>query len=133
MTPVAPMARSPERGASSLVVVALTGLLVTVTVALLGAVVLVHSHRVAAAAADLAALAGAQQQMLGADACAVAAAVAQENGARLTTCVEEGERLRVVVGVPAPGWVGDVTGAVLRGEALAGSSRGHVGSGGGAW
>lgn len=111
-----------ERGAASLVVVALTGVLVTVAVALSGVAVLLHAHRVAASAADLAALAGAHEQVYAGDACGRAAAVAADNGAELTGCGVEADRVRVTVGVPAPGWIGDLTGAVLVGEAVAGPS-----------
>lgn len=123
------MGTRTERGASSLLVVSLVGVLVTVTVALLGVAVLFHSHRVAATAADLAALAAARSHVYGSDACGVAAGVAADNGADLTACSVEGDHVRVVVGVPAPGWVGDLTGAVLVGEAVAGPSS----AGGASW
>ena len=95
------MSRRPgdERGAGSVLAVAMMGLLVTVTVAAAGVVGVVATHRTAQAAADLAALAGAAALQDGGDACAQAAAVAERNLARLDSCAVDG--WDVAVGVTA--------------------------------
>ncbi|NEK60539.1 flp pilus-assembly TadE/G-like family protein [Geodermatophilus sabuli] len=76
-----------ERGSATVWVVALSGVLAAIGVAavLVGSAV-VARHR-ATGAADLAALAAAEQAVRGASGpCAVAAEVARANGARLTGC-----------------------------------------------
>ncbi|GAA3729472.1 secretion/DNA translocation related TadE-like protein [Spinactinospora alkalitolerans] len=63
-------------------------------------------HR-AAAAADLAALAGARQAARGSErACATAVKAAEANGARLTSCEVSGLTMDVRVRVPARMWPG---------------------------
>jgi secretion/DNA translocation related TadE-like protein len=98
--------RVAERGAASLFAVALTGLLVLVGAALGVAGAMVHAHRVAQSAVDLAALAGAQAASSGGDACADAGGIAEANGARLDACVLDGADVRVTVTVPGPRWLG---------------------------
>ena len=90
-----------EGGWATPVVVALTGVLVTVTLvaAVLGR--LLVEHRQAGVAADLAALAGAVAVQHGGDGCAAAAESARHNGAELLGCVVEGERVRVEAAVGA--------------------------------
>jgi secretion/DNA translocation related TadE-like protein len=103
--------RGDERGAGSVLAVAMMGLLVTVTVAAAGAVGVVASHRAAQAAADLAALAGAAALQDGGDACARAAEVADRNRASLTRCEVAGWNVTVVVtahSAPLPGGVLDL-------------------------
>jgi secretion/DNA translocation related TadE-like protein len=83
--------RERERGSATVWVVALSGVLAAIGVAavLVGSAV-VARHR-ATTAADLAALAAAEQAVRGGDGpCAVAAAVARANGAGLTACAVEG-------------------------------------------
>jgi secretion/DNA translocation related TadE-like protein len=91
--------RHDERGAATMLALTLLGALVSVAVALapLGGA-LVASRR-AAAAADLAALAGASALQQGRDACAAAARVAAANDARVAACAVRADdvRLRVVV------------------------------------
>ena len=86
-----------ERGAGSVLAVAMMGLLVTVTVAAAGVVGVVASHRIAQAAADLAALAGAAALQDGGDACGQAATVADRNQAHLDSCAVEGWNVSVAV------------------------------------
>jgi secretion/DNA translocation related TadE-like protein len=87
--------------------VALVGLLVLVGAALGVAGAMVHAHRVAQSAADLAALAGAQAVAGGGgDACARAEAISVANGATLDGCVLDGADVRVTVTVPGPRWLG---------------------------
>lgn len=117
--------RAAERGAGTLLALTLTSVLLTVGVALAACVGLVHAHRQAQAAADLAALAGAVAASRGEDACAAAAEVADLNGASLRGCRVETGRVRVVTGVPGPRWAG--FSAELVGEAAAGPRGGGAG------
>jgi secretion/DNA translocation related TadE-like protein len=67
---------------------------------------MVHAHRVAQSAADLAALAGAEARGRGRDPCATAASIALANGASLDSCVVEGFDVRLQVTVAGPHWLG---------------------------
>lgn len=80
------MTRRPERGAATVLVLALTALLLLVGLAATGVAAVVVSHRSTQSAADLAALAGAQAAGRGVDPCGAAASVARDNGAELTGC-----------------------------------------------
>lgn len=97
-----------DRGAATVLVVALAGLLLLVgaAAAVVGAIVV--AHRTAQAAADLSALAGATvlADHSGRDPCAAAAEVAAANGAALTSCAVDGQDLLVGVTVPGPRWLG---------------------------
>lgn len=98
--------RRQERGAGSILAVAMMGLLVTVTVVAGGVVGIVASHRTAQSAADLASLAGAAALQEGRDACAQAAIIALRNRAVLRACRVEGWDVLVVVAIrtaPLPG------------------------------
>jgi secretion/DNA translocation related TadE-like protein len=90
-----------EAGLAVPVVVAGIALLATaaLVVALLGR--LLTDQRRAAAAADLAALAGAAAAQFGEEPCAAAEGSARSNGARLTSCVVDGDRVRVRVTHPS--------------------------------
>lgn len=108
-----------ERGAATVLVVAMAGLLLLVGAAcgVVGAIVV--AHRTAQAAADLAALAGAGTlaDRSGAP-CTVAGEVATANGAALATCVVEGDDVVVEVTVTGPRWLGqdrDLTGRARAG------------------
>ena len=90
-----------ERGAATLLVLAVCGLLMFVGLALAGVAAIVLAQRSAQAAADLAALAGATAAVSGADACAVAGDVAAANGAVLAHCELAG--LVVTIGVSVEG------------------------------
>ena len=79
---------------------------------------MVKAHRVAQAAADLSALAGASALADGKDACAAAARVATANGASVTDCAPDGLEVRVTVEVDGPRWLGQT--ADLVAEARAG-------------
>jgi len=98
--------------------VSFLGLLMLLGSALGVVAALLHSHRQAQAAADLAALAGAQAASRAEDACAVAAAVAADNGGRLGTCTVADREVRVSVEVEGPDWLAPP--AVLVGHARAG-------------
>jgi secretion/DNA translocation related TadE-like protein len=95
-----------ERGSATLFAVAVVGVLVLVGAALGVAGAMVHAHRVAQSAADLAALAGARSRARGGDGCAAAATIAAANGARVDSCVTDGFDVRVQVTVPGPRWLG---------------------------
>jgi secretion/DNA translocation related TadE-like protein len=86
------------------------GLLLVLTAALGVVGAMVHAHRVAQSAADLAALAGAHTAALGADPCGAAAGVATANGAWLVACTVTpsgaGSDVRVRVEVTGPHWLG---------------------------
>lgn len=116
--------RRRERGAGTVLVVALTGVLLLVGLAVAGASGLVVAHRRAHAAADLAALAAAVA-VARADpgACASAARVATANAARLVRCVtapDRSVRVEVVVDVELDLPVGGALRAALPGQARAG-------------
>ncbi len=84
----------------------LLGMLLIVTAVSAGCVqVAVAAHR-AGAAADLAALAGAQALRDGADPCAVVDRVAGRNDGRVTACAVQGADVRVTVEVDTPTMVG---------------------------
>jgi secretion/DNA translocation related TadE-like protein len=84
----------------------MAGVLVLVGAALGVAGELVVAHRRAQAAADLAALAGAQALARGADGCARAAEVAAADGGTLTACLPAGTEVRVTVAVTGPRGLG---------------------------
>jgi secretion/DNA translocation related TadE-like protein len=67
---------------------------------------MVHAHRGAQSAADLAALAGAQAQARGGDACAAASTVATANGATVDSCTVDGFDVLLQVTVTGPHWLG---------------------------
>jgi len=95
-----------ERGSATLFAVAVVGVLVLVGAALGVAGAMVHAHRVAQSAADLAALAGARSRARGGDACAAASTIAGANGAVVDSCTVEGFDVRLQVTVAGPHWLG---------------------------
>jgi secretion/DNA translocation related TadE-like protein len=86
-----------ERGAGTVLAVAMIGLVVTVTVGTSGAVGVVAGHRRAQSGADLSALAGAATLQNGGDACQRARVIAGENGTELSRCQVDGTEVVVVV------------------------------------
>jgi secretion/DNA translocation related TadE-like protein len=96
-----------QRGAASLLAVALLSVLLLVGAALGVVAAMVWAHRSAQAAADLSALAGAAELQEGEDACGAAGRIAGANHARLTSCRVEGQEVVVVeVMVAGPRWLG---------------------------
>ena len=95
-----------QRGAASLLVVALLSVLLLVGAALGVVAAMVWAHRAAQSAADLAALAGAAGLQTGADACAAAARIADANHAGLDSCLVQGDQVVVSVTVAGPRWLG---------------------------
>lgn len=93
------MTRRGERGAGTLLVaVAGLGVALLVAVALVAAGFAWARHRVDGAA-DLAAIAGAQAQRGGEDACAAARASARANDVELDACAVAGDEVEFVVSV----------------------------------
>jgi secretion/DNA translocation related TadE-like protein len=88
------------------VAVAFLGVLVLVGAALGVVAAMIHAHRQAQSAADLAALAAAGALAHGGDACASAEHIAGTNHARLDACVVEGREVVVEVTVAGPHWLG---------------------------
>ncbi|KRA29802.1 MULTISPECIES: Rv3654c family TadE-like protein [unclassified Nocardioides] len=118
--------RAPDqRGAATVLVVAMAGVLLLVGAASGVVAAIVVAHRKAQSAADLAALAGAtvlaDPGSPGArDPCTAAAEVASANGAELSSCVIEGQDVVVEVTVAGPRWLGqdrDLVGAARAGPA----------------
>jgi len=95
-----------ERGAVTVLAVALLGFLLMVTAALGVVAAIIVAHRRAQSAADLAALAGATALQRAADACGEAGAVAAANQARLSACEVAGQDVVVTVRVDGPRWLG---------------------------
>jgi len=95
-----------QRGAATLLAVALLAVLLLVGAALGVVAAMVWAHRTAQSAADLSALAGATGLQEGADACAAAGRIAAANHADLTSCRVQGEEVVVEVGVGGPRWLG---------------------------
>ena len=93
--------RRDERGIATVVAVGLMGMLLSVTtIAVAGTLVAVTAHR--AAAADLAALAGAQAIRDSRSACAAAASSARHNGGEVSDCSVAALDVSVTVQVTTP-------------------------------
>ena len=100
-------ATGDQRGAATVLAVAMTGVLLLAGAAagVVGAIVV--AHRQAQAAADLAALAGASTLAVGGgDACRAASGVATANDAELRSCSVLGSDVLVEVVVAGPRWLG---------------------------
>lgn len=116
-----------ERGAASVLVVALIGLAVLVGLAGTFVIATVAAHRRVQAAADLAALAGAAAAQPGGaggaatatgDPCDVASRIASGNGARLSGCRIVGSDVFATTTIDGPRFLGH--GWELTGQARAG-------------
>lgn len=91
-----------DRGSASILVMAAALAIVVLSVPVVLVASLLASHRQAVRAADLAAIAGAQQSLVDAsDACGWAQRLAVENGARLLECRRGQGALLVVVARPS--------------------------------
>ena len=106
-----------ERGAATLLVLAMGGVLTLLGASLAVVMAMVVAHRTAQSAADLAALAGAQAAQAGADACATAARVAAADAAELTGCSVAGATVDVEVRVAGPRWLGEAADLEARSRA----------------
>jgi secretion/DNA translocation related TadE-like protein len=111
------VSRRGEAGSATPFAIACLGLLVLLAAALGVVTAMVHAHRQAESAADLAALAAAGS-VGRADPCAAGRDVAGANGATLTACAVAGRDVRVRVEVAGPHWLGQT--ADLTAEARAG-------------
>lgn len=100
------MRRRGERGSAAVFAIACLAVLLVVGAALGVVAAMVHAHRVAQSAADLAALAAADAVGTGRDPCAAGAAIAAANAARLTSCAIAGRDVTVRVLVAGPRWLG---------------------------
>ena len=100
------MSRRSDRGAVTVLAVAILGFLILLAAAFAVAEAMVVAHRRAQAAADLAALAGATAAQQARDPCASASQVAAANGAVLTACTVQVREVTVTARVPGPRWLG---------------------------
>lgn len=107
-----------ERGSGSVLVVALTAVVLLLGLAAAFVTATVAAHRKAQAAADLAAVAGATVLQRGGEPCAGAAVIAEANGAAVTSCGVIGGDVRVQVALDGPALAG--YGWRLTGRARAG-------------
>ena len=96
------MKQRDERGAATLIMLAMSGLLMFVGLALAGVAAIVLTQRSAQAVADLAALADASAAVSGGDACAAASEIAEANGAALARCELTGDVVKIAVRVDGP-------------------------------
>jgi secretion/DNA translocation related TadE-like protein len=110
--------RRDEAGLAAPLVVALAGVVLLAAVATAALGRLLVDQRRAAAAADLAALAGATALQHGEDGCAAARRTAAANGADLTGCVPSGQRIEVSAALDSPTLLGRIV--QVRVEAAAG-------------
>ncbi|WP_370289042.1 Rv3654c family TadE-like protein [Nocardioides sp.] len=117
-----------QRGAATLLVVALCGVLMAVGAATAAVGALVVDHRRTQAAADLAALAAAGAltgvSAVGAtgEPCAVAGRIATANGAEVIACDLQGDTATITVARDGPRWLGQAP--RLRATARAGPAPG---------
>lgn len=95
-----------ERGAASIHAAWIAVLLVIATLVIVQATQLVRMRHEVAAAADLAALAGAQASVLGEDGCAAARSVARLNGAKLVDCRMDFDVATVTARTVSKAWWG---------------------------
>lgn len=110
-----------QQGSATVLVVAVSGVVLLVGAALGVVVALVVAHRVAQSGADLAALAGAQAAGRGSDGCSAAGEVAVANRVRLTGCRAHGRVVEVTVSASGPRWLGqtaDLSAIARAGPAL---------------
>jgi len=95
-----------ERGAVTVLAVAMLGVLLLLTAGFGVAEAMVVAHRRAQSAADLAALAGAKALQRAQDACAATSSTATANGASVDSCRVDGLDVVVTVHVAGPAWLG---------------------------
>jgi secretion/DNA translocation related TadE-like protein len=111
------VSRRDQRGAATVLVLAMAGVLTLLGAALAVVMAMVVAHRVAQSAADLAALAGAREVALGRDGCTSAADIAAANRARVTACSVVGHDVQVEVEVTGPHWLGQSADLAARSRA----------------
>ena len=106
-----------QRGSATVLVVALSGVLLLLGAALGVVAAMVVAHRSAQSGADLAALAAAQATSRGADGCGAAAEVAESNDVVLTGCDVRGRVVEVTVSRSGPHWLGQAADLAARARA----------------
>ena len=97
---------SDERGAATILAVSLASVLMLLGLAAAWVGAVVADHRAAQAAADLAALAGAQAVQAGQSPCVAVERVARANAAQTTRCSVVGTDVWVTVQMEAPALLG---------------------------
>ena len=120
------MSRRAERGAVTVLAVAILGVLVLLAAAFAVAETMVVAHRRAQSAADLAALAGASAAQQARDPCAAASQVAAANDAVVTNCSVVLRDVTVTARVRGPRWLG--ARADFEAQARAGPSAASAGT-----
>jgi len=98
--------RRRDRGAVTVLAVAMLGILILIAAALAVGESMVVAHRRAQAAADLAAVAAAQAIQHARDPCSAASDVAAANGATMTGCAVADDDVTISATVPGPRWLG---------------------------
>jgi secretion/DNA translocation related TadE-like protein len=106
-----------QRGAATVLVVAMAGVLLLLGAGLGVVTAMVVAHRAAQSGADLAALAGAGAAARGLDGCAAAAAVSSANHVLLTACSSDGRVVDVSVTAAGPRWLGQAADLSARSRA----------------
>jgi secretion/DNA translocation related TadE-like protein len=114
------LASRGERGAGSVLLVAVVAVVLSGAAAALGLAGALVTRQRAEAAADLAALAGAQALVRGGDACGTAERVAAAGRARVLVCDPVGTTVHLVVEVRLPGFLGPLDMPPARARARAG-------------
>lgn len=115
------MTSRDEGGSAVPFAMACVGVLCLLGAALGVVTAMVHAHRQAQSAADLAALAAADAAGSGLDACGAGRAVAAANDALVVSCSLDGRDVTVTVTVDGPRWLGQT--ADLSAQARAGPAQ----------
>jgi secretion/DNA translocation related TadE-like protein len=113
-------ASGAERGAGSVLMVAVVAVVLSAAAAALGLAAALVTRQRAEAAADLGALAGAQALLRGDDACGAAGRVAAAGSARVVACDAAGTTVHLLVEVALPGPLGALDVPPARARARAG-------------
>ena len=95
-----------QRGSATVLLIAMSGVLLLIGAALGVVAAMVVAHRSAQSGADLAALAGAQAAGRGSDPCRAAGGVAAAIDVLLTRCDVQGRVVEVTVSAKGPHWLG---------------------------
>ncbi|MET1037717.1 MAG: Rv3654c family TadE-like protein [Aeromicrobium sp.] len=104
------MTRRGDRGAVAVHAVAVSVVLLVVTLVIVQAAGLVRLRHRVAAAADLAALAASQASVAGADGCSAARGIARRNGAELVRCRMDHDVATVTTRARSAPWWSDTWG-----------------------
>ncbi|MCH9816852.1 MAG: hypothetical protein K0U64_10470 [Actinomycetia bacterium] len=110
---------SLDRGGASIAIIVISAGVILICVALASIAALARVHAVVDAAADLSALAAANQLLVSTDPCAVARTVAHRNDVALDSCTISGAVVAVTVSKPLPAGVAALSGSRAVGDAYA--------------